>query len=237
MRTRNPNPTIGICALALLTVLSGFAVAQEQTGPRLKCSTEIFDFGYVPQGATVSHTYWLRNSGTETVVIKQIKPNCGCTQVPPTDSTIAAGDSLPVEILFGSRNITGKVEKFTRIVSNAEGRVPALTFRSMVFKDGELAAPLLATPALVIVGDATVAKVTLRNVSKTPLTAVVVDSPAGFIRLSVNDLTLAPNETTELSFEIIPQHEKREFTKSITIETNDHAKSRLTIPITIVKKE
>ncbi len=226
-----------VYATAILVALTSVAIGQEKTGPRLKCSTEIFDFGYVPQGVTVSHTYWLRNSGTETVNIKQIKPNCGCTQVPPTDSTIAVGDSLPVEILFGTRNITGKVEKFTRIISNAEGRVPALTFRAMVFKDDAAPFPVTATPAIVKLGTATTGKVVLRNVSENPVRVSVIDIPPGFIHLSVNELSLAPNESKELGFDLLPQQKQGDFTKSITLETNNPAKTRITIPVTNVQKE
>jgi len=224
-------------AVALIVATAAHTTAQEQTGPRLKCATEIFDFGFVPQDATVSHTYWLRNTGTETVEIKQIKPNCGCTRVPPVDSTIAPGDSLPVEIIFATRNITGKVEKFTRIVSNAEGRSPALTFRSVVFKELENPAPIRSTPAIVNLNGGTTARVTIRNVSRDQLIAKVVDSPPEHIRLEVSELTLAPEESKEISFEIIPQENDHEFNKSITLETNDSAKTRITIPITNIKKE
>jgi hypothetical protein len=226
-----------LVTIALIVAMATHTTAQEQTGPRLKCATEIFDFGYVPQDATVSHTYWLRNTGTETVEIKQIKPNCGCTRVPPVDSTIAPGDSLPVEIIFASRNITGKVEKFTRIVSNVEGRSPALTFRSLVVKDGENPAPIRSTPAVVNLNGGTTARVTIRNVSRDLLVAKVVDGESEFIRLPISELTLAPEESKELSFEIIPQKNTDEFEKSITLETNDPAKSRITIPITNIKKE
>lgn len=231
------NFTKYLTALSAVAALACTAIAQEQTGPRLKCSTEIFDFGFVPQSATVSHTYWVRNSGTETVEIKQIKPNCGCTRVPPTDSTIAPGDSLPVEILFGTKNITGKVEKFTKIVSNAEGRVPALTFRSVVFKEGENPAVISATPSIVNVGSATTGRTTVKNANRSQLTLTVVGSAPDFIRLPISELTLAPEESKELSFEIIPEKSKAEFTKSITLQANDESRTRITIPVTNVKKE
>lgn len=33
-----------------------------------------FDFGMVPQGASVSHSFWVQNKGTDTLEIIQIKP-------------------------------------------------------------------------------------------------------------------------------------------------------------------
>ena len=33
-----------------------------------------FDFGYVPQNGSVSHSFWLLNKGTDTLEIIQVKP-------------------------------------------------------------------------------------------------------------------------------------------------------------------
>lgn len=203
----------------------------------MKCSQEVFDFGYVPQDATVSHTYWLKNTGTAEVVITEIKPNCGCTRIPPSDSSIAVGDSLPIEMVFASRNMSGKVEKFTRIGSNAEGRVPALTFQANVIKAAGEHGPITATPEILKLTGASAPKFSLRNTTKSAVSVRVVDAPAGLIQLDWNELTLAPDESKELSFALLPQEKPTEFTKSITLEVNDSGHTRLTIPITNIQKE
>lgn len=231
--------SVGVAVSLCLTVfVISAAIAQERpTSPRIKVDPEVFDFGYVPQNATVSHTYWLRNTGTERVEIKQLRPNCGCTQVPPTDSLIAVGDSLPVEMLFGSRNISGKVEKFTRIVSNAAGRVPVLTFQAKVLKPDESPGPLVATPSIVRMTTSNTTKVAIRNTGKTTVKASVVDLPPNFIQLDVNELSLAPDETKELTISLVPQEQPGEFSKSITLEAGDAVKTRITIPITNIQRE
>ncbi len=223
-----------------VTLVGNSVTAGDQTnanGPRIKCSTENFNYGYVPQGATVSHTYWLHNTGSETVTIKQLKPNCGCTQVPPTDSSISPGDSLPVEVLFGSRNMSGKVEKFTRIVSNAQGRVPALAFVAHVAKPDEISGPVVASPAIVELDGSGVGRTKITNKSDLPMTVRVVDVPPVIIHLNTNEITLAPDESKELSIEASLSKTATEFTKSITVEANDANSTRLTIPITVVKRE
>lgn len=233
-----PSNRTVLATVVILIAVSGMALGQNPgAGPRIKCTPEVFDFGYVPQDATVSHTYWLKNTGTETAVITQIKPNCGCTRVPPSDSTIAVGDSLAIELLFASRNMSGKVEKFTRIVSNAEGRVPALTFKGRVFKAAEDHGPITAIPAIIEIAGSTAPKLSLKNTSKSSLTVQVVDLPPGLIQLNWNELTLGPDETKEVSLALLPQENQVEITKSITLESNDSERSRLTVPITNVKKE
>lgn len=226
-----------ILAIAI-SALPGIAFGQgSSTGPRIKCATEIFEFGYMPQNATVSHTFWLRNTGTERVKISQIKPNCGCTRIPPTDSTIAAGDSLPIEVLFGSRTMTGKVEKFTRIMSNAEGRVPALTFRAHVLKTDEKPESFAVSPAEVTMGGTTESKVAVKNTSKTPLKISVVDLPSSLIRLDTKEMSLEPDESKEISLALLAQSTPQDYTKSITLEADNPERTRITVPLSNVKKE
>ncbi len=221
-----------------ISVLPGIAFGQgSSNGPRIKCATEIFDFGFMPQNVIVSHTFWLRNTGTEMVKISQIKPNCGCTQIPPIDSTIAAGDSLPVEVLFGSRSMFGKVEKFTRIMSNAEGRVPALTFRAHVLKTDEKSESFAVSPTALTMGGATESKVAVKNTSKTPLKISVVDLPSSLIRLDTKEMSLEPDESKEISLTLVAQTTLQDYTKSITLEADNPERTRITIPLSNVKKE
>lgn len=41
---------------------------------RIQVSAEEFDFGRVPQGASISHVFWLKNIGEDTLRITDIKP-------------------------------------------------------------------------------------------------------------------------------------------------------------------
>ncbi len=51
------------------------------TGARLmyKVGSETHDFDRVMQGTVAEHTFDLTNDGTEDLIIKQVKPTCGCT--------------------------------------------------------------------------------------------------------------------------------------------------------------
>ncbi|MBN1211089.1 MAG: hypothetical protein JXA92_00795 [candidate division Zixibacteria bacterium] len=44
------------------------------SGPRLSFRDTLFVFGYTPQNSTVSHTFWLYSTGTETVEIHRVIP-------------------------------------------------------------------------------------------------------------------------------------------------------------------
>lgn len=42
--------------------------------PRIAVSAESFDFGRVPQGASISHIFWIKNVGEDTLRITDVKP-------------------------------------------------------------------------------------------------------------------------------------------------------------------
>lgn len=42
--------------------------------PRLQVSETEFSFGRVAQGATISHVFWLKNVGADTLHIQDVKP-------------------------------------------------------------------------------------------------------------------------------------------------------------------
>ena len=41
---------------------------------RLEVRETAFNFGYVPQGYSISHTFWLRNAGSDTLRITDVRP-------------------------------------------------------------------------------------------------------------------------------------------------------------------
>jgi len=58
------------CTAALALLWAGSA----HSAPRLTMPETIFDFGYVPQNATVSHYFWLYSTGDDTLKILSVRP-------------------------------------------------------------------------------------------------------------------------------------------------------------------
>jgi hypothetical protein len=42
--------------------------------PQLRIEEDTFDFGYVPQNSQISHIFWLKSVGTDTVKILKVVP-------------------------------------------------------------------------------------------------------------------------------------------------------------------
>ena len=73
----------GLSAVLTLPALAQQPPAQPQVQqaapvgsklPRIQVSAEEFDFGRTPQGSTISHVFWLKNIGEDTLRITDIKP-------------------------------------------------------------------------------------------------------------------------------------------------------------------
>jgi uncharacterized integral membrane protein len=54
----------------LLLILSNDISAQ----PKVFMSETSWDLGIIPQGSVISHTYWIKNIGTDTLRILKVRP-------------------------------------------------------------------------------------------------------------------------------------------------------------------
>jgi hypothetical protein len=228
---------IAVGAFAL-SLVPPSALAQSQ-GPRIRIHQEVFDFGIVPQLCEVSHVFWLRNTGDETAMIEKLIPNCGCTEAPIEKHRVEPGDSTRVELIFGSHNYRGVVEKFAQVISNAKGRVPALTFSSFVVADSEAVGPLEATPRFFNLdetmpeetGDGWVSRFTLKNNGKAPIIVETLDRPDRMIATDGFDGALGPGEKTEITLRFDAELPSQVFSKSVTFLVSDESQGRLTVPV------
>ena len=49
-------------------------ISQVEAQPVLEIPEADFDFGYVPQNASISHDFWLKSVGTDTLKIVKVVP-------------------------------------------------------------------------------------------------------------------------------------------------------------------
>lgn len=73
------NQIYTVCAILALTAMAakaqqGATPAVTANQPRLEVPEVSFNFGYVPQGSSLSHTFWLRNVGGDTLRITDVRP-------------------------------------------------------------------------------------------------------------------------------------------------------------------
>ena len=75
-------------------------------------------FGDVYSGSKAVHTVALKNSGTDTLKIKDVAGTCGCTIALAASHNIAPDDTTSVTITFNTTGYLGNVGKTVKITSN-----------------------------------------------------------------------------------------------------------------------
>ncbi len=111
-------------ASILFIGLSVVAFAQEEsaeplTGAQIVFAETAFDFGDIVQGDKVEHVFEFENSGTEPLILSDVRTTCGCTAPEWPREPIAPGASGAVKVVFNSVGKIGVQNKVITVMSNA----------------------------------------------------------------------------------------------------------------------
>lgn len=149
---------------------------------------------------------------------------------------LAVGDSTEIELIFNSGRYKGNVFQSAAIFTNdttAERLFISLTAK--VTENPDSTFPLVISPPhldfspvkdkKVVTG-----KVKIKNVSQEKIKFKLVDSPVGFFRIRFSSKEIKPSELIKLEARLNRKMKDDSFKRSITVELDDKAKSRFTIP-------
>lgn len=86
--------------------------------PKIDFSERVWDFGRVPQNVTVTHSFWIKNVGSDTLRDINVKTPCGCTKAPLKKTELAIGDSTELEISYNTGPSVSRERKYVEVSSN-----------------------------------------------------------------------------------------------------------------------
>jgi len=102
-------------SLLLLTWLGAACYAS----PRIFVEEEVYDFGVVVEGETVSHAFLIENQGDETLQILRVWASCGCTTTNLSDPELEPGDVRRITVEVSTEGYGGsKISKSVHVESN-----------------------------------------------------------------------------------------------------------------------
>lgn len=110
-------------------------VAEAAPTTKIKFAETSHDFGKIKQGDVVKHTFKFTNVGENDLVLKNVRPSCGCTALEWPREAIAPGESGEIEAQFNSRGKMGKQHKYFTIQYNGTPEIERVAFT------GEVVAP------------------------------------------------------------------------------------------------
>jgi hypothetical protein len=201
---------------------------------RIEFLSDTWDFGSIPKGAIVLHNFKLKNVGTDTLIINDVKPTCGCTTAPLSDSNVAPGNEARITATFNTKNFNGRVTKqifvdssdpikpYLKLIFSATINNPLLTI---------VPSPTEADFGSIRIGAPSQLKITISNDDKNKADlAIVEESAPSMVKPSLTKSSISPKGTTELVLDLLPQTKAGVITESITLEAGNIAGSRFTIP-------
>lgn len=109
------------------------SMVDPENPPIMTFDDDVFNFGEIAVGTTVSHSYKFTNTGTTPLVIHDVKPSCGCTALKNwPKGAIAPGESGEIPIEFTPTSGGEKVTRTISVVSTATPSVYKLTITGKV---------------------------------------------------------------------------------------------------------
>lgn len=94
-------------------------------------TTEVHDFGTVPQGTPVSYVFSFKNTGKEPLVLSAVQPSCGCTTPEWPKEPIKPGATANIKATYNAAN-PGTFSKTITVTSNAQNANVILTIKGEV---------------------------------------------------------------------------------------------------------
>ncbi|SFI39550.1 DUF1573 domain-containing protein [Halpernia frigidisoli] len=102
--------------------------AQSKPLTTVAISEDNFDFGVIKKGDVKSHTYEITNTGTNPLIISEVKPGCGCTIPEFTKDPILPGQKGNITLKFESEAFDGVVHKTADVFANTAKAPITLNF-------------------------------------------------------------------------------------------------------------
>ena len=108
-----------ILLFTLSLFLGSFVVSAQESGAKLDFEFETYDFGEIQEGADASVDFVFKNSGTEKLILTDVKASCGCTVPSWSKEPVMPGETGKVTAKYNTQGRPGAFNKAITITSNA----------------------------------------------------------------------------------------------------------------------
>jgi hypothetical protein len=102
-----------VLTFIFFAAMQGFAQQPESqnsnvVGPKIKFEETTFEFGEIEEGTYAKHIFTFTNIGDRPLLLKEVKPACGCTASEWTREPVMPGETGNVTAVFNSRGYGGR---------------------------------------------------------------------------------------------------------------------------------
>jgi hypothetical protein len=150
--------------LALVIALPGLKAQDnnkaERKGPiitfdkklRDEAGNYVWDYGTIQQGADGSSFFAFKNTGTEPLVLSEVRSSCGCTVPRWPREPIMPGKSDTIKVKYDTKRL-GQINKTITVISNAVNNPVVLRIKGNVVEKPAEVVPVKPAGASVPTGN------------------------------------------------------------------------------------
>jgi hypothetical protein len=205
---------MGALSISMLCIIAAACHADPEFTPIGEAN---FDFGKVKQGVKVTHTFQFKNTGTDTLLIHDVRSSCGCTAALVSKSRIAPGMLGEISTTFNTAGRTSRQKKSINVQTNDPGKQSfVFTLQGNIFVSYELKPTYLRFKAIKP-GESSNAEVTLVNRTEKTITLGTPQTPREDLAVELDKTELKPGESTIVSGTFKPAANQSALTGSVTI--------------------
>ena len=92
---------------------------KDATGPRIDFQDSVYYFGEATIGDKITKTFPFINTGTEPLILLDVKTSCGCTAPNWSKDPVLPGEQSEIKVVFNTAGKRGSQYKKITVVSNA----------------------------------------------------------------------------------------------------------------------
>ncbi|MFC1475129.1 DUF1573 domain-containing protein [Candidatus Zixiibacteriota bacterium] len=203
--------------------------------PELEIVEPKFEFGYLPQHCTVSHYFWFKSVGDDTLVINDINTGCVCALVNLDKNRLAPGDSTLVGISWEIKNSLYNAARHPKISTNARPKPYYLELKGVILKSMDSLSPLSSSPyklELTRYKEKSINEIEfeLKNIADKEIEIFEMSYPIEECEITL-PAKIPANSSAKGFIKVKPEYLDKEFMRSLTIAVAGFYKKRITIPI------
>lgn len=90
------------------------------------------DFGQITEGEKATYRFKFKNTGSHPLILKKVKPSCGCTTPDYSKDPVAPGEEGYIDVTYDSHGRPGQFNKSVTVETNTEPRIHILRIKGEV---------------------------------------------------------------------------------------------------------
>lgn len=127
-----PTATLSSTPVSNASTTAEPEVKPEGPLPEFSFESENFDFGAIPEGEVVEHTFTFTNVGEAPLIIQSASASCGCTVPSYSKDPVPVGGTGEIAVRFNSKGKKGNQAPTVTVTANTYPKVRKLRLKGSV---------------------------------------------------------------------------------------------------------